>query len=79
MHEASKINVGVSAGNHKAKYILRPALTFEKVVAWIKSKNHDEEVTAKLIKVASGFPEKTYHVFKKNYPKYLEQIIKKER
>lgn len=71
------LNIGVpnaGRGGH-----LKRKVTFERVVEWIKEQGHDEYITKALIKKASGFPDRTYHVFRKNFNIYLAQIQKERK
>lgn len=73
MPEKIDLKAGVPS-NDKKKPLLMKKVTFEKVVKWIKAKGHSEEITKRLIKIASQFPDGTYDVFHNNFAKYLSQV-----
>jgi|TARA_Y100000034_G_C6690355_1_gene303952 hypothetical protein len=71
------LNIGVSNMGRGAQ--VKRKVTFEQVQAWIEAQGHDEYITKALIKKASSFPDKTYHVFRKNFNVYLAQIQKERK
>lgn len=71
------LNIGITNMGRGGQ--LKRKVTFDKVVAWIEAQGHDEYITKALIKKASGFPDKTYHIFRKNFNIYLAQIQKERK
>ena len=72
------LNIGVMNMGRGGGQLQRK-VTFEKVQAWIEAQGHDEYITKALIKKASSFPDRTYHIFRKNFNVYLAQIQKERK